>query len=119
VSDEELRELYARCRFFVLPGEEDFGITPVEALASGSRGGARARRRAGDVPFFGAFSTACRKRRRSRKPSESWKRWKSRSGHRLAGMARQFSEEEFMRRMSAVLKADAVRTPEDNFTCLP
>jgi glycosyltransferase involved in cell wall biosynthesis len=35
VCDAELRELYARSRAFLLPGEEDFGITPVEALASG------------------------------------------------------------------------------------
>jgi glycosyltransferase involved in cell wall biosynthesis len=35
VSDEELRELYARSRAFVMPGEEDFGIAAVEALASG------------------------------------------------------------------------------------
>jgi glycosyltransferase involved in cell wall biosynthesis len=35
VSDDELRELYARCRAFLMPGEEDFGMTPVEALASG------------------------------------------------------------------------------------
>lgn len=35
VSDEELRRLYARCRALLLPGEEDFGMTPVEALASG------------------------------------------------------------------------------------
>ena len=34
-SDQELRELYARCRAFLMPGEEDFGITAVEALASG------------------------------------------------------------------------------------
>ena len=46
VGDEQLRELYARCRAFLMPGEEDFGITPVEALASGKpvialgRGGA-------------------------------------------------------------------------------
>ena len=46
VSDPELRELYARCRAFVMPGEEDFGMTVVEALASGKpvlalgRGGA-------------------------------------------------------------------------------
>ena len=46
VGDAELRELYARCRAFLMPGEEDFGITPVEALASGKpvialgRGGA-------------------------------------------------------------------------------
>jgi glycosyltransferase involved in cell wall biosynthesis len=35
VSDSELRELYARARAVILPGEEDFGIVPVEALASG------------------------------------------------------------------------------------
>jgi glycosyltransferase involved in cell wall biosynthesis len=35
VSDAELRELYARCRALVFPGEEDFGITAVEAMASG------------------------------------------------------------------------------------
>jgi len=46
VTDVELRELYARSRAVVLPGEEDFGMTPVEALASGKpvialgRGGA-------------------------------------------------------------------------------
>jgi glycosyltransferase involved in cell wall biosynthesis len=35
VSDGELRELFARCRAFVQPAEEDFGITAVEAQASG------------------------------------------------------------------------------------
>src|SRR5258706_12413940 len=35
VSDAELRELYARWRGFLMAGEEDFGMTPVEALASG------------------------------------------------------------------------------------
>jgi glycosyltransferase involved in cell wall biosynthesis len=46
VSDAQLHELYAGSRAFVMPGEEDFGMTPVEALASGKpvialgRGGA-------------------------------------------------------------------------------
>jgi glycosyltransferase involved in cell wall biosynthesis len=35
VGEEELRNLYARCRAFIMPGEEDFGMTSVEALASG------------------------------------------------------------------------------------
>lgn len=35
ISDEELREIMSRCRALILPGEEDFGITAVEALASG------------------------------------------------------------------------------------
>ncbi len=35
VSDVQRRELMARCRALVFPGEEDFGITPLEANASG------------------------------------------------------------------------------------
>lgn len=35
VSDESLRELYRRCRALVFPGEEDFGIVPLEAMACG------------------------------------------------------------------------------------
>ncbi len=35
VSTGELRELYAHCRALLMPGEEDFGIVPVEAMASG------------------------------------------------------------------------------------
>jgi glycosyltransferase involved in cell wall biosynthesis len=43
---EILRHHYARCRALIFPGEEDFGIVPVEAMASGrpviayGRGGA-------------------------------------------------------------------------------
>ena len=46
VSDEELRTLYQDCRCLVFPGEEDFGIVPLEAMACGrpviayARGGA-------------------------------------------------------------------------------
>jgi glycosyltransferase involved in cell wall biosynthesis len=35
LSDEEVLNYYAHCRAFILPGEEDFGITPLEAQASG------------------------------------------------------------------------------------
>jgi glycosyltransferase involved in cell wall biosynthesis len=43
---ETLKRHYARCRALIFPGEEDFGIVPVEAMASGrpvvayGRGGA-------------------------------------------------------------------------------
>lgn len=46
VSDEDLKSLYERCTALVFPGEEDFGIVPVEAMACGKpviaygRGGA-------------------------------------------------------------------------------
>ena len=35
VSDVELVKLYARCRALIMPGPEDFGIAPLEAMASG------------------------------------------------------------------------------------
>jgi glycosyltransferase involved in cell wall biosynthesis len=35
VSDEKLKDYYANCRAFIFPQEEDFGITAVEAMASG------------------------------------------------------------------------------------
>ena len=46
VSDDEIRELYRRAAVTLLPGEEDFGIVPLEAQACGrpvvalGRGGA-------------------------------------------------------------------------------
>ncbi len=46
-SDDEVSELYARCRALLFPSVEDFGIAPLEAMASGrpvialGHGGAR------------------------------------------------------------------------------
>ena len=34
-TDAQLRVLYSGCRVLVFPGEEDFGIVPLEAMASG------------------------------------------------------------------------------------
>jgi glycosyltransferase involved in cell wall biosynthesis len=45
-SNEEIRDLYRACRLLIFPGEEDFGIVPLEAQACGrpvvayGRGGA-------------------------------------------------------------------------------
>jgi len=35
VDEARAAELYRQCRAFIFPGEEDFGITPLEAMASG------------------------------------------------------------------------------------
>jgi glycosyltransferase involved in cell wall biosynthesis len=35
VSDEELPDLMARSRAFLFPGEEDFGIAPIQSMAAG------------------------------------------------------------------------------------
>jgi glycosyltransferase involved in cell wall biosynthesis len=113
VTDEELRELYARCRAFLLPGEEDFGLTPVEALASGKpvvalgRGGALE-----TVPGFGGvfyddpagLGDAIERLEAlepSIRPAE------------LQAWARQFSEEEFLRKMGELLGVESVERAED------
>lgn len=64
VEPEALRELYRTCHAFVQPGEEDFGISLVEALACGApvaafgRGGARDTVREGENGFLYAEGTA-------------------------------------------------------------
>ena len=35
LPDHEVAAEYARCRALIFPGEEDFGLTPLEAMASG------------------------------------------------------------------------------------
>ncbi|MEW5853833.1 MAG: glycosyltransferase [Myxococcota bacterium] len=36
LSDEEVTRVYRQARAFIFPGEEDFGITPLESMASGT-----------------------------------------------------------------------------------
>ena len=36
VSDDQLNEYYAHAKAFLFPGIEDFGLTPLEAMAGGS-----------------------------------------------------------------------------------
>jgi glycosyltransferase involved in cell wall biosynthesis len=105
VPDGELREIYARSRAFILPGEEDFGIAPVEALASGKpvlalgRGGALE-----TVPPFGGVTYA--------EPEEDYLQQALArldqlepgiSPARLQAWAGQFSEREFMYKMADCL----------------
>jgi glycosyltransferase involved in cell wall biosynthesis len=107
-SDGDLRELYSRCRAFLMPGEEDFGITAVEALASGKpviawgRGGALE-----TVPidnprggiFFRDPTDEC-----LRDAMDRWEQWESQvQPGELQAWATRFSEEEFARKMRAVL----------------
>jgi glycosyltransferase involved in cell wall biosynthesis len=62
-SDAEVLDLYRRCRLLVFPGEEDFGIVPLEAQACGKpvvafgRGGALETVRDGETGVFFADQT--------------------------------------------------------------
>jgi glycosyltransferase involved in cell wall biosynthesis len=101
VPDEALVELYARCRALLLPGEEDFGITPVEALASGkpvvalARGGALE-----TVPEFGGVLY-------QEDLAAALEQFEEREAEicpaDLQAYARRFSPDEFARKMRAVL----------------
>ena len=58
VSDEDVAAAYSSARALIFPAEEDFGITPVEAMAAGlpviafGRGGARETVVEGETGFF-------------------------------------------------------------------
>lgn len=113
VSDSELRDLYARCRAFILPGEEDFGIATVEALASGKpvlalgRGGALE-----TVPPFGGelYPDA-----NEASLNEAIRRLEQLEGalraSDLRAWAARFSEGEFARKMGALLGQPMESTP--------
>ena len=110
LDDVELRELYARCRAFLMPGEEDFGMTAVEALASGKpvialgRGGA-----AETVPTAQPVGGVL-----YRDPSDDGLRraieyWDTREEEvdpaALQAYAAKFSEAEFLRKIAPILFA--------------
>jgi glycosyltransferase involved in cell wall biosynthesis len=103
VPDRDLRELYSRCRAFIMPGEEDFGITMVEALASGkpviglAKGGALE-----IVPDFGGLLYDAREG--LGQAIERWDAWEGEVEPRaLQTYSRQFSEAEFVRQMKPIL----------------
>jgi glycosyltransferase involved in cell wall biosynthesis len=117
VDDQELRELYARCRAFLMPGEEDFGITAVEALASGKpvialgQGGALE-----TVPLhqpLGGLLYSAPDDDTLRRAIEQWDQIESRvQPGALQAHAAQFSEAQFAKKMGALLKPDECRHAE-------
>jgi glycosyltransferase involved in cell wall biosynthesis len=110
VSYAELRELYARARAFLMPGEEDFGMTPVEALASGKpvialgRGGALETVPLAD-PVGGLFYDAPEEEPLAA-AIEKFERMESRiSPRELQAWAGRFSEERFAHEMGSVIES--------------
>jgi glycosyltransferase involved in cell wall biosynthesis len=107
-TDGELRELFARCRAFLMPGEEDFGITAVEALASGKPvialgiGGALE-----TVPGFGGILYRNASDEGLRNAIAQWDALEpDLDPGALQTWAAQFAEAEFAAKMAAILALD-------------
>jgi glycosyltransferase involved in cell wall biosynthesis len=108
VSDDELRGLYARCRAFLMPGEEDFGMAAVEALASGKPVIALARGGVLEVvatqPQLGEFLYLDPEEAQLAEAIGRFERMESIiRPDELQQSAARFSETEFVRRMRSVL----------------
>jgi glycosyltransferase involved in cell wall biosynthesis len=101
-SDEELRELYRGARALVFPGTEDFGITPVEAMACGT-----------PVLAYGAGGVAesvvdgvsgrLLELRTPEAFAEAMRDWPDWDRAACRGVAERFSARQFRRRFAAVL----------------
>ncbi|MGH9557734.1 MAG: glycosyltransferase [Bryobacteraceae bacterium] len=111
VTGDELRKLYARCRAFIMPGEEDFGITAVEAIASGKavialgRGGVTE-----IVPPEGSFSYDSPLEASLEGAIRGFERAEAEVPHAmLQSAAQKFSEAEFERKMRAFLGVTPAR----------
>lgn len=101
-SDEALREYLRRARSLILPGIEDFGITPLEAMACGtpvialSDGGALETVIEGETGVFFARQTEDELIEAVRKSERAvWDR------QRLRARAAEFSKERFKREFAA------------------
>ncbi len=113
VPTDQLRELYARSRALIVPGEEDFGITMVEALASGKPVIALAKGGALEIvpDLGGELYDAATEQDLSAAVSrfEAWE--DSIPPAELQASAQRFDEPEFERKIHRVLKHCALAMP--------
>ena len=105
VPDQQLRDLYARSDAFLMPGEEDFGITMVEALASGKPVIALGRGGAGEIVTDGCGVLYAEPTEASLGPAlREFDRWSDGvTPAPLQRRAAEFSEAAFDRNFRAVL----------------
>jgi glycosyltransferase involved in cell wall biosynthesis len=103
-TDPQVHELMTHCRALIFPGDEDFGIAPVEAQACGkpviawARGGALETVKAGETGWFfsectpGALADAVERAEKIVWRPQFIRRW-----------AETFGEDRFLKAMDAVL----------------
>lgn len=114
VTDDEMHRLYARARAFLFPGIEDFGLTPVEAMAHGvpvlayGEGGALETVADGETGLYFHEQTA-------ESLADTILSLESREPgfdrDAIAVHAKSFSEERFRREMSQIIESELGGTP--------
>lgn len=104
-SDAEIQSYFAKCRAFLFPGHEDFGITPVEAMACGKpvvalkKGGALETVQDGRTgTFFEEINESSLLAAVEQSEKITW------DPVFIRQHAEQFSEEKFLEKMEAVLR---------------
>ena len=111
LTDEQVRDEYRRAQAVIMPGEEDFGIVPVEAQACGrpvvalSRGGALETVTEGDTGVLFAEPTAAALAEALRRAASS-----SFDSSRIRASAERFSTDRYSRAMQAVID-DTLHAP--------
>ena len=120
VSQSDLRRLYAQCRAVLVPGEEDFGIAVVEALASGKP--VIALGRGGVVesapeynPRAGFFYRDANEHHLERAVLDFEREERSLVPDAIQACATRFSEQSFQREMSRVLLDPGVTESDRRF----
>ena len=105
-SDEKAKEYFAACRAFLFPGEDDFGIAPVEAMSFGKpvialrKGGAMETVIEGetgeffDEPMIEVMADAVRRFQQNEKEYDPEK---------IRAQARKFSKEKFLENIQGVI----------------
>lgn len=113
IPDDQLRELYSKCRALIFPGEEDFGIAAIEALASGKpivalgRGGV-VESVPSRQPLGGVFYSEPDEAHLARALDDFDKLEAQVEPGALQQYAGRFSESAFRTRMEAILSSPAV-----------
>lgn len=108
-DDHTVAELYSKCRAFVFPGVEDFGITPLEAMASGApviafkMGGALETVTSETGLFFDRQTPESLKSAVLRSESQEWLAGSDSREQACRIRARDFSKEAFKKRFLAAV----------------
>ncbi|MCA1585609.1 MAG: glycosyltransferase [Acidobacteria bacterium] len=114
--NEEIRDLYRSATAVVLPGEEDFGIVPVEAQACGTPVVALARGGALDTIVDGETGVLVTEGTEQamadglrRAAAVTW------DSTRIRAHAERFSRERFRREMSAIIEETVAAPPDQRW----